>query len=47
MRTPAYFSEDALETFKGTNLAFAWRDKVRVWEGEFKHAKGLVSGLEW
>src|SRR5277367_1950034 len=47
VRTPAYFGEDALETFKGTNLAFAWRDKVRVWEEEFKHAKGLVSGLEW
>ena len=33
--------------FKGTNLAYAWKDKVRVWEEEFQHAKSLVPALEW
>ena len=46
-RTPAYFEVDALEVFKGTNLAFAWRDKVAVWEAEYEHAVKVLPELEW
>lgn len=33
--------------FKGTNLAFAWKDKVAVWETEYKHANKVLPELEW
>lgn len=46
-QTPAYFEKDALEVFKGTNLAFAWKDKVTIWETEYKHANTVLPELEW
>ena len=47
VRTPAYFDEVELGALRGTNLSFAWRDRIEVWEKEFKEAKAVLPDLKW
>ena len=45
--TPPYFTERELQVLKGTNLSFAWRDRITQWKEEFDHAKSLTNDLKW
>ena len=37
--TPPYFGERELELLKGTNLSFAWRDRIDIWKKEFNEVQ--------
>lgn len=45
--TPAYFEEKELDVLKGTNLAFAYHDRIEAWKVEFDTVKDEVLGLTW
>jgi N-lysine methyltransferase SETD6 len=45
--TPPYFNEDELGVLEGTNLSFAWKDRVTTWKQEFQRTKVHINNLEW
>jgi hypothetical protein len=45
--TPAYFEEKELDVLKGTNLAYAYHDRIEAWKLEFENVKEKVFGLTW
>jgi hypothetical protein len=45
--TPAYFNEGELEVLRGTNLGFAWKDRVDIWRREYNDVKVVIPGVEW
>jgi hypothetical protein len=45
--TPAYFEEKELDVLNGTNLAFAYHDRIEAWKFEFEDVKDKVFGLTW
>lgn len=45
--TPPYFGERELELLKGTNLSFAWRDRIDLWRKEFNQVRAIIGGIGW
>jgi hypothetical protein len=45
--TPADFGQEELETLRGTNLSFAWRDRVDIWRREYEDVKVVVPEVNW
>jgi hypothetical protein len=45
--TPPYFGERELELLKGTNLSFAWRDRIDRWQKDFNEVRAIIGGIGW
>jgi hypothetical protein len=45
--TPPYFNDRELEYLKGTNLWFAWRDRMELWKREYESIRDIVPTVEW
>ena len=45
--TPSYFTKEEVAGLKGTNLFYAWRDRVDVWKDEFERVNALIPELNW
>ena len=45
--TPPYFDEKELDVLRGTNLSFAWRDRIQVWKQEFEDVQPIIADLKW
>jgi hypothetical protein len=45
--TPAYFTEEELNILRGTNLFFAWRDRIDLWKEEYHNVEKIISDINW
>lgn len=45
--TPAYFSEGELNVLRGTNLFFAWHDRINLWKEEFEKVRNIIPDINW
>jgi hypothetical protein len=45
--TPAYFTEGELDVLKGTNLYFAWHDRINLWRDQFNNVQKIIAEINW
>jgi hypothetical protein len=45
--TPAWFTEEERLLLKGTNLFFAWRERVEIWREEFSDVCNIIPDINW
>jgi hypothetical protein len=45
--TPPYFDEKEMEILRGTNLYFAWLDRINLWKTEYENVKTFIPELQW
>ena len=45
--TPAWFTEEERLLLKGTNLFFAWRERVEIWREEFSDVCKIIPDINW
>src|SRR5579859_3867514 len=43
--TPAYFSQGELDVLKGTNLFYAWHDRINLWKQEFENVRKIIQDI--
>jgi hypothetical protein len=46
-RTPAYFTGEELKVLEGTNLEYAWMDRVKAWKEEFESVQSVIPDIQW